>query len=314
MKMIVQVRRCPSCGEDQHVDFFTQVPVDRPETTTRLCTNCGLVFASPRPGNDDLRGFYETEYRKMTNKAEEEPKPNNLKEEMLRAMKMLSLIERYQDKVTRHLDIGSSTGVLMAAVQDRSGCQSVGVEPNIGFNEYVKKSFAKGREDAAKEETPDELPPNTGLVNLYSSMESLKESEEEPFDLITMIHTIEHVSDPWNFINETKGWLSDNGILVIEVPHLFGGHVSAMMYPHLTAWTVDSLKYIVNMVGLYVIDIETFSFGAPYFPAPRDITLIATLQPQGPTLDNMLNRYLRYQKSTNRIAQLAEENKGYAVG
>ena len=45
---------------------------------------------------------------------------------------------------------------------------------------------------------------------------------EENFDLITIVHVLEHLDNPRKKISELKNLLSEKGVIYAEVPNLYG--------------------------------------------------------------------------------------------
>ena len=136
-----------------------------------------------------------------------------------RARHLARLISREVSAVSRHLDIGSSTGKLMEAVQAAYRCVTVGVEPA-----QVYRSYCASR-----------------ALQVYPELSALKEVNEDRFDLITMAHVLEHLTDPVGYLIELRErWLSPGGALVVEVPNLFG-HFS-LERPHLLCFHAATLR------------------------------------------------------------------------
>ena len=40
------------------------------------------------------------------------------------------------------------------------------------------------------------------------------------FDVVTMYHALEHVEDPSAILSRLRGWMADQGVLLIEVPNV----------------------------------------------------------------------------------------------
>lgn len=53
----------------------------------------------------------------------------------------------------------------------------------------------------------------------FSSLEQAKTELKEPIDVISLFHVLEHIEDPFFYLNELKSILSDDGIMIIEVPN-----------------------------------------------------------------------------------------------
>jgi SAM-dependent methyltransferase len=92
--------------------------------------------------------------------------------------------------------------------------------------------------------------------------------EKEYFDIITLHHLIEHMSDPLDFLkNEVKQFLKQDGILVIEVPNtrcrqaLLNGSDWKQISEkaHMYHFTPTTLRHIVSKAGYTPFSLFTLS-------------------------------------------------------
>jgi len=149
--------------------------IDDRSLTYQLCKSCGLVFQSPRMSDEELQEFYRAEYRLLV-QGEEGPSEKDRRIQAGRARNLLAFAQRHLKEVRTHLDIGSSAGTLLQAIQNEYGCASVGVEPGDAYRVFSQ--------DRGSQVVAD-------LGDLDSSLTN-------GFDLITMAHVVEHLPDPVN--------------------------------------------------------------------------------------------------------------------
>lgn len=102
----------------------------------------------------------------------------------------------------------------------------------------------------------------------------------EKYDLITMVHVLEHVEDPYSSIISLANALEDNGCIYIEVPNLFG--IPLMDDAHLSTFTLDSLRNLFQAAGLENIASgycqtppEAINFGFPFSTKKENIYILA---------------------------------------
>ena len=88
------------------------------------------------------------------------------------------------------------------------------------------------------------------------------------YEIISMIHLLEHVISPISFLKEVRKKLSTNGIIIIEVPNYRKNPFDLIIADHATHFSVDSLHHIVQRSGYEVI------WSSDSF-IPKEITLIA---------------------------------------
>ena len=77
-------------------------------------------------------------------------------------------------------------------------------------------------------------------------MPSIYEVQGE-FDLITIIHTLEHIAKPPEFMREVAKHLAPGGALIIEVPNRRAWMVAYSAPEHIIAYEIGSVKYTVEM-------------------------------------------------------------------
>ncbi len=76
--------------------------------------------------------------------------------------------------------------------------------------------------------------------------------EEKNFDLITIVHVLEHLDKPIENIKELKNLLSNDGVIYAEVPNLYGFPLSDEA--HKIAFTEYSLVNMFKSCGYEILD------------------------------------------------------------
>ncbi len=150
-----------------------------------FCNNCGLVYITPRMSQDELDHFYRHDYRKIYYNGSKEG-------EAIHARHAYSLLKEVGMVTANHLDVGCSTGALIALT---GGC---GIEPN---EEHYAIAKEKG-------------------LNVQCT--TVEEYEGGPFELITMMNALEHVADPVAVLTKLRSLLTGNGRVMVSVPNLYG--------------------------------------------------------------------------------------------
>jgi len=195
-----------------------------------LCQTCGFVFQNPGESAAADPAFYEETYRKLY-QATEEPTAKDLRQQRLRAEYQLNLMQQHGVcRLWRALDIGASSGILMQTIHEAYGPEMIGVEPG---NAYRKLAEEKG-------------------FKLYASLEQLRSNETAKFDLVTMMHVLEHLEDPLGTLREIRTHLLDNhGFLLVEVPNFYA-HDSYEL-AHLSCFTEHSLSEMLKQAGYKIM-------------------------------------------------------------
>lgn len=101
---------------------------------------------------------------------------------------------------------------------------------------------------------------NQAVVEAIPGVELLHvgsvESLPGQFNLITLIHALEHIPDPVRFLNTLKGKLLPRGVLLIEVPNLKNSIFDVLVADHCTHFTADTLAKVIEKTPLAVIELE----------------------------------------------------------
>lgn len=219
---------CPLCGSDRKKLFDLRRFKDQ-VVQNQICLNCGLVYQSPRMTAVELDVFYQQEYRQLY-QGSEGPNPKDLAVQRGRAESLLSFAQGNLAKVSHHLDIGCSAGLLLSAFARTYGSHPVGVEPGDAY-----RRFAEGQ----------------GLT-VYPALEMLQENEQESFDLISLAHVLEHIAYPVQYLAELRrDWLAAEGYLLVEVPNLYCH--DSFEVAHLVAYSPHSLTQTLQAAGFEVV-------------------------------------------------------------
>lgn len=79
------------------------------------------------------------------------------------------------------------------------------------------------------------------------------ESLEEKYDLIILVHALEHIIKPISFLNTVATKLKPDGLLFIEVPDLEGSSFDLLIADHCTHFMQETLEAVVKSTGFEVV-------------------------------------------------------------
>ena len=256
MSKIVQF--CPLCGSDRN-KLFERSKFHSRDINNRICQNCGLVFQSPCMDEDEAAAFYEAEYR-LLNDGSVAPTARNMSVQNARAESLAGFARPVIDRLSSHLDIGCSMGILLGRFEKEYHCHPVGIEPGEAHRTQARQA---------------------GLT-VYASLEDLEQNEHTRYSLVSMAHVLEHMPDPVGYLVHLRETLLDPaGWLLIEVPNLYAH--DSFETAHLVAYSAHTLQQTLGKAGFEVIRLE--QHGRPRSAwLPLYITLLARprMGAQGP--------------------------------
>lgn len=246
----VRVERCPLCRSESTEHSYFETTKNAGEDEYRICDRCGLVFQSPRMTQESLDAFYAAEYRESV-QGSAEPTDKDLRMQYARAKHLLEFLNLMPSSVSKCLDIGSSTGILLETLRNSYGCEGVGIEPGEAYASFSRE---KG-------------------FQIVSDVQELDAVHEHSFELVTMGHTLEHIPEPMDYLVALRErWLVPSGYLLLEVPNLYGHH--ALERAHLSAFSKETLRETLRQAGYDVLKVKVHGYPRSLI-IPLYITLLA---------------------------------------
>jgi SAM-dependent methyltransferase len=80
---------------------------------------------------------------------------------------------------------------------------------------------------------------------------------EESFELITLIHALEHIPDPAGVLRSLKGKLRPNGVVFIQVPDASANPFDYVIADHFLHFSPDTLGILLRRAGFSRLEIST---------------------------------------------------------
>jgi len=210
---------CPVCGS-QKKHWYWQMQWGELIITFWLC-ECGIVYGDRVPQDDkEMRKYYNEYYSPLVFGQHGVDKLRA--DELERALRIVW--DQFDfPEVKRHLDVGCAFGLFMQEMQTKYGCVSEGLDLRDMAGEYGYKVYAD----------PSEI--------------------EGTYDLITVIHTLEHVTDPVGFLKALRPLCTKN--LFLEVPS-FRPSDGVLSPHHLFGFTTHTLPMVAERAGFSTVRVE----------------------------------------------------------
>ncbi len=245
--MTESVQNCPLCGSNEST-LFDQRSFHGHPVTNRICRQCGLVYQSPRMTDAECQAFYEEGYRSLY-QGQESPKAGDLAVQEARAKAALTFLAEFARLSSPALDIGCSAGILLKQIHAFYQVPVFGVEPGRQYREYARSAG----------------------IEVYPSVDELQATQPGPFSLVSMMHVLEHLPNPLDYLHRVRESLLDaDGWLLLEVPNLYAH--DCFEVAHLVSFSAHTLTQLVEMAGFNIIRLRAHGL-----PRSRLVPLYLTL-------------------------------------
>ena len=207
---------------------------DSPSIMTE-CPNCGLIYVDMDATQENFNRYYTSPNSNPFGYYEiyGEEHTNNYFNDIL---------NKFEDKITND-----------SYILDHAG----------GSGDFVKFLQTNGYKNSEMLEISEkciEIADKKGVKSVEGDGTKIITSLEKKYDLITMIHSLEHFMDIDKVIESAKNMLKDDGYLYIEVPdaekYSNTDSVPYTMYTfeHIYHFTLDTMDNLGAAYGLEVVD------------------------------------------------------------
>jgi len=286
---------CPICGFPLLPPQCEVVPYPSISVSSKVpekiifCGRCSFGMAEPMPSDEALGQLYNESNFWGKVKPAVSPKKQPLFFALARSR--WSLIQSYLDKkngnppgLLKLLDVGAGFGYLGIVAANNLGAtldEYVAVEPDSNVRSALERSW-----------------PELGNNSKLSTLAKLGQVEGK-YDIVTLSHVLEHVKDPLGMINDVVSFLSNDGLLFIDVPNrddLFKLDV----FPHVLFFSPQSLRFLLEKINLKIIDLDTW--GSPREKSPLNRNASVTAKIRGKLLERITG-FLPASFSTFMLAQ-----------
>lgn len=242
---------CPWCGKTTNQSYLKVKDyfLSKEDFELFKCEQCGLLFTEPRPNQNEIGKYYQSEeyYSHQKNKKGFIP-------QIYESIKAINLKNKVNMAIEgkpngKLLDIGCGVGDFLVQVKNK-GWEIKGIEPSKEAKEIAKERI--------------------GFLPLNPSESSIM--PDNSFDVITMWHVLEHVEDLKQQTTELFRLLKPEGRLVIALPNYksydceyYKDKWAAWDVPrHLNHFSPTCIQNIMTSVGFKYQDEKKLIWDAYY--------------------------------------------------
>lgn len=248
--MFEKLGECPVCqsSDIRNEQIVKDHSISKEDFALVRCSSCGFLFTNPRPAVAQLDKYYQSEeYISHQNKA------NTIVNWVYSLARRYTLQWKY--KITSSyvpsgsaLDIGCGTGHFLKTLQNK-GWSISGVEPDATARNYARTILSE--------------------KHISSTLDEIQGAR---FDIITMWHVLEHVSELHKYMQKLKVLLNKKGKLFVAVPNhrsldakIYDTYWAGYDTPrHLYHFDQNTMKLLAKRFDFKIIDTIPMKLDAYY--------------------------------------------------
>ncbi|MFK7738960.1 MAG: class I SAM-dependent methyltransferase [Planctomycetota bacterium] len=239
---VVAIEHCQVCKSERREVKFTDGPY-----TVYTCSDCGLVYVTPRLSGQALLDVYGDGYWKSDN-PKERGYADYAKEATLYLKtyrKRMKLVSRHLPERARILDVGCAAGYFLRVAQEH-GHDVHGME----LGPIVKEAIASLGEDRI-------------FHGLLADAIQARNWQDGSFDMVTIWDVIEHVPDPQELLADIRRLIKPGGCLLLETQNVASRMAERLGKrwhhykhdEHLYHFRPETIRRLLDECGFDVVDI-----------------------------------------------------------
>jgi len=259
-----------------------------------VCSECGTLYQNPRPPLTAFDSFYCQSKSSQYWTEVFYPAVAEIRREKIfrpRVNEMIKLIEEKKIKIERLIDVGAGYGILLDEWRQRfPHTKSIAIEPSPIF---AKECRAKGFE------VVEEMAENVKGYDNFA-------------DLVICFEILEHVYDPFTFLQALKQFVRPGGYLFISTLSIDGFDLQTLweksnqIFPphHINLLSIAGFEKLFQRAGLTETTIST--------PGELDVDIVRNAQKFDPKILNgqrFLHKLLNDDNSARKFQQFLVEQR-----
>ncbi|MFA6429371.1 MAG: class I SAM-dependent methyltransferase [Patescibacteria group bacterium] len=237
---------CALCGSTERDIVCERAALKRGETravTNVLCRACGFIFNDPEPSEADLTQYYQGEFAADKTTSSYEGIVERLQVKMQdptrKELKVVEFLAPYLKEGVSVVDIGCSTGSLLADLRRRYAVDATGVEPDATYVRVAHEHLA--------------------IPQVHQQfLDGFSAGNTRVYDVVILRHVLEHLSDPNKRIEQLKTMLAPQGVLYLAFPNAVRLTPSRALshcleFGHLSTFSPWTIHHFLQRHGMKIV-------------------------------------------------------------
>lgn len=234
-----------------------------------ICKTCELIYLSPLVRDGEHESLYNETYWKLY-ESPRVPDENYHRDREATSLYRIDFIKRSTSSLNKNseiLDVGCGGGTFLMHLKNKGYSRLSGIEIDPNYSRYVETEI--------------------GAIVLRRNIEQV--DSERQYDVITMWHVLEHMSDLDKGLAAVKKLLKSDGVLFIEVPMIFDiakppQNKVSFQIAHNYYFTRKSLELVLRRAGFKTIQSEI---------TPRNVYITGCKKAKKILIATYLKRHLK---------------------
>lgn len=266
----VQYLECPLClSQDIGEVVFRYDKLDKYEVaidvdpnhycrTLRRCANCGSLMQGG--GSGRIEEIYESDYRSDGFRGESQDSlfdrivalPGEESENIARVDALCDDLAPLlnSDRAVRMLDVGSGLGVFPWAMAVRFPHWRIAtIDPDKASCDLLQEKLAESLGAGHRVVSKAEFHEAGAFMGTAIG--------GERFDLVTLLHVLEHLMDPNEFLDNVAADMKDDGLLYVEMPDALSIHLHGKDHDRFNSchYFLPSERGLASLLGRHGLEV-----------------------------------------------------------
>jgi len=255
--MTISIEQCPYCSSTKYKvalkvaasekDIYAKlIGANFPSLVNYLtCENCGLIFRDQVFSEEESINLYSNHYRGH----------------ILKKMSANEYFDLIVNLVTDSSELDSKISNLKSLLKNFSICRGIDIGCGVGAFIYKLQAAIPLLVMEGVEPTPEFALVAAKRNNILVKNQSYDGFSLREYDLVTLVHVLEHTQAPWKFIELIGENMKSGGYLYLETPSIedisaLGADHDRFMSPHNYLFSKEFISDELIKAGLRPLTVD----------------------------------------------------------